>query len=83
VQSLDLIAQTKLGWKNGIVLSIVGSQKGIQGRHGLGNQSQDDLRNKFRDLNDMVEQGSAYKVMVEDLSDPVLLSLEEELVTLQ
>jgi hypothetical protein len=34
------------------------------------------------DLKDMVEQGLEHKVMVEDLSDWVL-SLEEELVTLQ
>jgi dynactin 1 len=37
---------------------------------------------QISDLKDMVEQGSAYEVMVEDLSDRVL-SLEEELVACQ
>eukprot|EP00529_Nitzschia_sp_RCC80_P006816 CAMPEP_0113503770 /NCGR_PEP_ID=MMETSP0014_2-20120614/34349_1 /TAXON_ID=2857 /ORGANISM="Nitzschia sp." /LENGTH=1423 /DNA_ID=CAMNT_0000398815 /DNA_START=80 /DNA_END=4347 /DNA_ORIENTATION=+ /assembly_acc=CAM_ASM_000159 len=40
------------------------------------------LEEEVADLKDMVEQGSAYEVMVEDLSDRVL-SLEEELMTLQ
>ena len=40
------------------------------------------LEEEVTDLKDMVEQGSAYEVMVEDLSDRVL-SLEEELMTLQ
>ena len=40
------------------------------------------LEEEVADLKDMVEQGSAYEVMVEDLSDRVL-SLEEELMTCQ
>jgi dynactin 1 len=38
-----------------------------------------EFEEQIRDLKDMVEQGSAYEVMVEDLSDRVL-SMEEELV---
>jgi hypothetical protein len=38
------------------------------------------LDEQISDLKDMVEQGSAYEIMVEDLSDRVL-SLEEELTT--
>jgi len=38
-----------------------------------------DFEEQISDLKDMVEQGSAYELMVEDLSDRVL-SLEEELV---
>jgi dynactin 1 len=41
-----------------------------------------EFEEQISDLKDMVEEGSAYEVMVEDLSDRVL-SLEEELVVLQ
>lgn len=41
-----------------------------------------EFEEQISDLKDMVEQGSAYEVMVEDLSDRVL-SMEEELVACQ
>jgi dynactin 1 len=41
-----------------------------------------EFEEQISDLKDMVEQGSAYEVMVEDLSDRVL-SMEEELVSSQ
>lgn len=45
-------------------------------------ETRKELEEEVADLKDMVEQGSAYEVMVEDLSDRVL-SLEEELMSLQ